>query len=179
VLQTAAAAVQLGLNVATSYAIAPLINHARTLPAGDMVLSHDSVRQADVSGIVSLPVFRGFSSNTDSIYGTGKSGTAEDFAQRCAAAVALLVVMLRRLALDHALCIEVRAALLPDFGVCPKRTQWYSLNRKMHEKWDERQLGQLLERVAGGELQSVKFKYTRVAAMQMLALLMQQGYVVG
>lgn len=91
-------------------------------------------------------------------------------------AVTLLMVMLRCLSVSQPLREAVRAALLPDF--VGEHTKWSTLSQRLYSKWDDKGLGDILAQIIGEEqMQLVRHKHTRVAAMQLLALLMHHGYV--
>jgi hypothetical protein len=136
-------------------------------------VSNAGVRDAQVSDILSLSVFNGF----DMIY------KAADDVQAVAKrnAVALLVQMLRALAFNPTLRGEVLATLMHELqrqGGDASEDKWATLSARMYRKWDERGLEALMKQMVGEEqVKLVELKHTRVAAMQMLALLMHHGCV--
>lgn len=135
-----------------------------------------SIDDADVSAICNMNIFRGFTSvhsAADAIQPSAKRNAA-----------ALLVIMLRRLA-DHylgaapALRKEVREALIPD--AVDDIRPWSTLNTRLYDKWNRKGFDDLLRQIVKAEqLQLARYsnKHTRVAAMQMLALLMYNSCVV-
>lgn len=162
------AAADLGMDAFhTTTTLAPLLD-AASMDGGS---KQKDITSDKTTSIMAMPVFHGFSDVCQA------ADTMQESAKKNA--VKLLLLMLRCLAVNSQARADLRAALVSRF-TSPADAAWKTLNRRLYDAWNETQFDSMLSAVVGSEQLASGYefeKHTRVAAMLMVGLLMQEGLV--